>query len=93
VSEIPFGTIINDKSEVEERIRRAQLAILNPSRNALDFLGPLGELGGRMANEKSFSSDLVSVRISGKEVDDLSFVDLPGKVLSFAIVPVVFSFA
>ena len=77
VAEIPFGTAITDKSEVEERIRRAQLAILNPSKRALDFLGSLGQIDE--ANEKSFSSDLVSVRISGKEVDDLSFVDLPGK--------------
>jgi len=68
------------------------LAILNPSKNPMDFLDSLGQISGGMANEKSFSSDLVSVRISG-EVDDLSFVDLPGKVLSFTIVPVTFSFA
>lgn len=36
-------------------------------------------MGTDATNESSFSSDLISVRISGKEVDDLSFVDLPGK--------------
>jgi hypothetical protein len=84
VAEIPFGAAITDKAEVEERIRRAQLAILNPSKRALDFLGSLGQVDGGTTNEKSFSSDLVSVRISGKEVDDLSFVDLPGNMASIS---------
>jgi len=69
------------------------MAILNPSKNPLDFLGSLGLMSGETLNEKSFSSDLVSVRISGKEVDDLSFVDLPGKVPSFSTAQVAFSFA
>jgi hypothetical protein len=76
--EIPFGPSITDKSEVEDRIRRAQLAILNPNKAAADFLGSLGEKDRGEPNEVSFSSDLISVRISGQEVDDLSFVDLPG---------------
>jgi hypothetical protein len=77
-TEIPFGPLITDKSDVEDRIRRAQLAILNPSKEPSGFLGPLGQIDGGTKNEMSFSSDLVSVRISGKEMDDLSFVDLPG---------------
>ena len=80
VAEIPFGSPIKNKSEVEDRIRRAQLAILNPSRKATDFLGNLGHIDADITNEVSFSSDLISVRILGKEVDDLSFVDLPGMV-------------
>jgi hypothetical protein len=64
-----------DKSEVEERIRRAQLAILNPSKPMEDFLGTLPSSD---ENELSFSTDVVSVRIAGRDVDDLSFVDLPG---------------
>jgi len=54
------------------------LAILNPTERASDFLGSLGERDRAEPNEVSFSSDLISVRISGQEVDDLSFVDLPG---------------
>ena len=79
-TEIQFGPLITDKSEVEDRIRRAQLAILNPSKEPSGFLGPLGQIDGGIINknEMSFSSDLVSVRISGREMDDLSFVDLPG---------------
>lgn len=73
--EIQFGSPITDKSEIEERIRRAQSAILNPSRQALDFLNQ----SPPNQNEVSFSKDLISVRISGRNVDDLSFVDLPGR--------------
>lgn len=63
------------QSEVEDRIHRAQLAILNPSKVPMGFLHATnpGEL-----NELSFSTNLISVRISGEGVDDLSFVDLPG---------------
>ena len=77
-TEIRFGPFITDKSDVEDRIRRAQLAILNPSKEPSGFLGPLGRIDRGIKNEMSFSSDLVSVRISGREIDDLSFVDLPG---------------
>ncbi|KIM31730.1 hypothetical protein M408DRAFT_237585 [Serendipita vermifera MAFF 305830] len=82
LAEIPFGSVITTKSDVEDRIRRAQLAILNPSKPASDFLGDLGRADIEANNEISFSSDLISVRISGKEVDDLSFVDLPGIIAS-----------
>ena len=38
---IPFGSVIMDKKDVEERIRRAQRAILNPSLKPATFLaGP-----------------------------------------------------
>ena len=72
-----FGETIRDKSEVEGRIRRAQFAILNPRRDPVSFLNaPLlsNDLG-----TLSFSSNCISVHISGKGVDDLSFVDLPGE--------------
>lgn len=76
---IPFGEIIKDKDEVEERIRRAQFAILNPKRDPASFLNaPLSSLANDMWT-MSFSSNCISVRISGSGVDDLSFVDLPGK--------------
>jgi hypothetical protein len=77
-TEIQFGPRIIDKLDVEDRIRRAQLAILNPSKEPANFLGPLGEVESGIKNEMSFSSNLVSVRISGRDLDDLSFVDLPG---------------
>ena len=81
----PFGEPIYEdaKSEVEGRIRRAQLAILNPSKQAKDYLtAEEWELG---QPELTFSKDCVSLAITGPDVADLSFVDLPGEifVLSF----------
>lgn len=72
--EIRFGEPISDHTLVEDRIRRAQIAVLNPSSDPLSFL----ESTSLENNELSFSDNIVSVRISGAEVDDLSFVDLPG---------------
>ena len=74
---IPFGSVITDKSHVEERIRRAQLAILNPSTNYETFLsGPGGESDAK--TELSFSKNCVCLDLSGPDLTDLSFCDLPG---------------
>ncbi|KAF9234014.1 P-loop containing nucleoside triphosphate hydrolase protein [Melanogaster broomeanus] len=73
-----FGPAITDKSQVQDRIRRAQLAILNPSKDHNRFLD--GE--GPEENELSFSKDYVSLEISGRDLADLSFVDLPGLIAS-----------
>jgi len=63
---------------VEERIRRAQRAILNPSTSLTTFLG-----GATVKdNEISFSRNYISLEISGRELEDLSFVDLPGLIAS-----------
>ncbi|KAJ7809004.1 P-loop containing nucleoside triphosphate hydrolase protein [Mycena olivaceomarginata] len=75
---VVFGNPIFDKAEVEDRIRRAQRAILCPSKAAQTFLtdndsGP---------TEISFSTNYISLQISGPEIADLSFVDLPGNVPS-----------
>ncbi|KAG8772403.1 hypothetical protein FRC15_002753 [Serendipita sp. 397] len=77
--EVKFGDVIKDKADVEDRIRRAQLAVLNPSKDSLKVLDGTTAIG---SNELSFSTDIVSVRISGRNVDDLSFVDLPGIIVS-----------
>ncbi|KAJ6564726.1 P-loop containing nucleoside triphosphate hydrolase protein [Mycena capillaripes] len=73
-----FGEPIFDKSEVEDRIRRAQRAILNPSKPARTFL----EDDDEDAAEVSFSTNYISLQISGPELADLSFVDLPGLIAS-----------
>lgn len=72
-----FGEVIYDKAEVEERIRRAQRAILNPSTPYLQFLE--NEDVDPTTREVTFSSNRVCLQISGSDVADLSFVDLPGK--------------
>ncbi|PFH47395.1 hypothetical protein AMATHDRAFT_6772 [Amanita thiersii Skay4041] len=74
-----FGSIIKDKSEVEERIKRAQRAILNPSSPPAKFLDGEDEDTG---SELSFSRNCVSLQISGPDVADLSFCDLPGLIAS-----------
>ncbi|RXW23709.1 hypothetical protein EST38_g2143 [Candolleomyces aberdarensis] len=75
-----FGTVIYDKAEVEERIRRAQRAILNPSSPRSQFLD--GDEEDPENSELTFSSNVVSLAISGPGVADLSFCDLPGLIAS-----------
>ncbi|KAF6746773.1 P-loop containing nucleoside triphosphate hydrolase protein [Ephemerocybe angulata] len=75
-----FGGIIYDKALVEERIRRAQRAILNPSLPSSQFLD--GDDADLDSTELTFSSNVVSLAISGPGVADLSFCDLPGLIAS-----------
>jgi hypothetical protein len=71
-----FGDAITSKFDVEERIKRAQLAILNPSTLADNFLTV--HLPFTQTNESRFSKNSIILDISGPGVDDLVFVDLPG---------------
>jgi len=71
-----FGEPITWKFDVEERIKRAQLAILNPSIAAEDFLTV--DLPFSQTNESRFSKNSIILDISGPDVEDLAFVDLPG---------------
>ena len=71
-----FGKVIYNQSEVEERIRRAQRAILNPKKLPKDFLDNVDE--DERNSELNFSTNYVSLQISGPQVADLSFCDLPG---------------
>jgi len=73
---ITFGSTITDKSHVEERIRRAQRATLNPSTSYETFLsGPDSDPETR---ELGFSKNCVCLELSGPDLTDLSFCDLPG---------------
>jgi hypothetical protein len=76
---VPFGGPITNKSLVEDRIRRAQRAILNPSKDPNEYLRRDDVSDD---NEVSFSKNYVSLEISGSELTDLSFVDLPGLIAS-----------
>ncbi|KAI6137166.1 hypothetical protein F5141DRAFT_1060052 [Pisolithus sp. B1] len=70
---LPFGEVLSSKSEVEERIRRAQWAILNPRMDPEIFLR-----GATVdEDETSFTRNHISLAISGRDLADLSFVDLP----------------
>ncbi|THH15705.1 hypothetical protein EUX98_g9424 [Antrodiella citrinella] len=75
-----FGEPIFDKELVEERIRRAQRAILNPSTSSRQFLEGVDE--DPVDRDLTFSINCVSLQISGNDVADLSFCDLPGLIVS-----------
>jgi hypothetical protein len=85
VSEVPFGSLITNKGDVELALRRAQAAVLNPSVPTASFLtNSLDELK-RVAhdNQKAmpFSRNVVCVDLEGPELTDLAFIDLPGELV------------
>jgi len=84
--EVPFGEIIYDPKAVEEMLRKAQLAVLNPSVPSDKFLSldfkkiesgvpPLGS-----KKQYSFTQNVVILEISGPSALNLTFIDLPGKL-------------
>ena len=72
------------KEEVQDRIARAQRAILNPSTDPQRFLDE-EDPDLSIRRELTFSTNCVSLQISGDDVEDLSFVDLPGQLLLLLI--------
>ena len=83
--EEPFGPVLFDKGDLEGMLRRAQLAILNPSLPAeffVDFdttsLSP-GERPPGSERQLQFSDNVVCLDLSSPDVTDLSFIDLPGR--------------
>lgn len=83
-----FGPAIADKTLLEDMIKRAQLAILNPSIQPHRFVNfdlttlsqgtaPLGS-----SRQLGFSPNVVCLDISGPGVTDLAFIDLPGLLSS-----------
>ena len=86
IEEKQFGGFIHEKDELETMLRRAQLAILNPSVPIEQFVDfdvnsfdpnttPLGS-----KDRLAFSSNVVCVTVWGPDVPDLSFIDLPGEL-------------
>ncbi|KAK6526135.1 hypothetical protein TWF281_011171 [Arthrobotrys megalospora] len=73
----PFMTI-DDPEHVETVIVRAQLAILNPSRHWGDFINMPVQLAGNTTTEVPFSPNVICMEITGNNVPNLSFIDLPG---------------
>ena len=82
-----FGPVIENKSHVELWIRRAQAAVLSPHRPRSDFLAmsesEIRENARTDASILPFSKNVVQVSVKDPAATDLSFVDLPGKVLHF----------
>ncbi|KZT27153.1 hypothetical protein NEOLEDRAFT_1131161 [Neolentinus lepideus HHB14362 ss-1] len=78
---VPFGETIHDKADVEERIRRGQLAVLNPGVSPRNFLED-DDIVENSAGQLAFTTNSICLQISGPDVADLSFVDLPGLIAS-----------
>ncbi|THU86328.1 hypothetical protein K435DRAFT_868411 [Dendrothele bispora CBS 962.96] len=77
-----FGPVIYEKSQVEDRIRRAQRALLHPNVPRSKFLEENEEDIIDDPSAPTFSSNCVSLKISGPNIVDLSFCDLPGLIRS-----------
>jgi len=75
---LKFGESMTDASEVENRLRQAQKAVLNfhdddqmDLRRFLEDLDVVTEVSG-------FSRNVVRLEVSGAELVDVTFIDLPG---------------
>lgn len=77
VVEHDFGPILTEKTAVESVLRRAQRAILRPALDHKLFLRDR-DLSIKEHPALSFSSNCVCMRITGPDVPDLYFYDLPG---------------
>ena len=83
VQELEFGKLITKKTDVELALRRAQSAVLNPSIDQSRFLEKSARELKQMDNQLKFSRNAVCVQLSGPELTDLAFVDLPGTFVAF----------
>lgn len=79
VEEILFGRLITQKADVELALRPAQCAVLNPKSDPKHFERMTAEDIRKVKNALSFSQNTVCMDLSGPELTDLAFVDLPGK--------------
>ncbi|OCH96157.1 hypothetical protein OBBRIDRAFT_719052 [Obba rivulosa] len=80
--EIPFGDAITNKKDIELVLRRAQAAVLNPHQGRAHYVNMSFE---QLQNERpdrsaTFSRDVICLDLSGPDLSDLTFVDLPGLV-------------
>ncbi|KAL1882505.1 hypothetical protein Plec18167_002921 [Paecilomyces lecythidis] len=70
---------LTEKTSVQGAVKRAQLAILNPTRPSSDFT-PGAEFEHGTGDELKFSPNLVRLDISAPGFPNLSFYDLPGVI-------------
>ncbi|RMY34674.1 hypothetical protein D0865_14119 [Hortaea werneckii] len=71
-----FATI-HDKHLLEETLKRAQLALLNPRANPAQYQSAYTSW---TKSEVAFSPNLVHIQINGPDLPELSFFDLPGAI-------------
>lgn len=73
----PFKTITR-KIELEEVLRWAQVAILNPTKNHENYIPGSETFTADERTETKFSPNAVKIEISGPGLVSLTFYDLPG---------------
>ncbi|KAI2607891.1 P-loop containing nucleoside triphosphate hydrolase protein [Hypoxylon sp. NC1633] len=83
-----FKTIF-DRSEIEEVLRWAQIAILNHNQNFELFIPGEGAVAKETPldvaarnTDAQFSPNIVALQINGPDLPDLSFYDMPGVFIS-----------
>ncbi|KAL0484131.1 GTP-binding protein Mx [Acrasis kona] len=74
--EVPFGSVY-EKKEVEGILRRAQKAVLNPSKEAITYLSISDQDLTAIPDELKFTRNIVCIHITGAKVN-LTLIDLPG---------------
>lgn len=86
VHEVPFGGLITSKADVELALRRAQTAVLNPHIPSSKYSAlSLEDLRKEPPNKLLFSRNVVCVDLTGPELTDLAFIDLPGESESYRL--------
>ncbi|KAI8956072.1 P-loop containing nucleoside triphosphate hydrolase protein [Xylaria longipes] len=86
IETVVFKTVYeNDPIGIDEILRWAQVAILNPSQNPQQFVPGHGNYAkentlevAKLSTEARFSPNVVSLEMTGPGFPDLSFYDLPG---------------
>ncbi|KAJ5093903.1 dynamin GTPase [Penicillium angulare] len=73
-----FITLI-DRNQVEDAIRWAQLAILNPQSDSQDYV-PGKNTGTSTAMDVKFSPNVIRLDMTAPNLPNLSFYDLPGVI-------------
>ena len=74
---------VQDKTQIEDVLRWAQLAILNDDKNVELFIPGSGSIAvntpaDAVETTAKFSPNVVALEIKGPDLPDLSFYDLPG---------------
>ncbi|PLB55520.1 Dynamin family protein [Aspergillus steynii IBT 23096] len=70
---------LSNKNDVQEAIKWAQIAILNPGHNPMDYI-PGKNADATMDCQVKFSPNVVRLDISAPNFPNLSFYDLPGVI-------------
>ncbi|KAF8514308.1 P-loop containing nucleoside triphosphate hydrolase protein [Gautieria morchelliformis] len=81
VRNVPFGAPLRNPADVEERVRRAQKAALNPNVDSQKFLENDSSVP-TITSALNFTTNCVTLKIEGPDLIDLSFCDLPGLIAS-----------